>query len=66
METGKVNFVTLESLSAEFHLPQRYIRDLANQKKIPCLNVGGRLRFNPRAVADVLDKLAAKAVSDDQ
>jgi hypothetical protein len=60
METTKSKFETLEGLAAEFHLPQRYLRDLANQGKIPFLNVGGRLRFNPRAVADALDRIAVR------
>ncbi len=55
MET---KFENLESLSAQFRLPQRYLRELAVQKKIPFLIVGGRLRFNPDAVADALDRIA--------
>jgi hypothetical protein len=60
METGKTTFVTLETLSAEFHLPQRYLRDLASQKKIPYLEVGGRLRFDPLTVAEALLGLSRK------
>lgn len=66
METRTTYYVSLESLSAEFRLPQRYLRDLARQKKIPCLIVAGRLRFNSRAVASALDELAVQGADHEE
>jgi excisionase family DNA binding protein len=59
----KIAYQSIESLAIELHLPQRYLRQLAEQKKIPFLIVGGRRRFNLIAVKAVLDRLAEVEVS---
>jgi len=58
MSTEK--YISLEVLAATFRLPINYLRELAKANSIPSLNVNGRLRFNPAAVQQALDKLAAK------
>ena len=55
MET---TYYSLEATAARLNLPQSYIRQLAKEKKIPFLNVRGRLRFNPAAVQAALDRIA--------
>lgn len=57
METRKI-FLNLEALAAELGLPQYYLRDLAKQRKIPALDVNGRLRFDPQDVGEALARLA--------
>ena len=60
MINAKYTYVSLEGLTATFRLPLSYLRELAKTNKIPSLNINGRLRFNPEAVQQALDKLAAK------
>lgn len=59
MKTAKRHFVSLEALAAELCLPKSYLRNLAAQKLIPCLNVNGRLRFDSVVVMDALTKLSS-------
>lgn len=54
----QTKFVNLNVLAQDFGLPATYLRDLAMSRKIPCLNVRGKLRFDPDDVAVALDKLA--------
>jgi len=58
-------YISLEVLAATFKLPMSYLRELAETNNIPSLNVNGRLRFNPVAVQQALDKLAAKGETDE-
>jgi hypothetical protein len=58
-------YLPLEALAARLNLPQRYLKGLALASDIPSLNVNGRLRFNPAAVQQALDKLAAKGGHDE-
>jgi excisionase family DNA binding protein len=53
-------YYTLESLAIKLNLPQGYLRQMAEGKKIPFLVVGGRKRFNPAQVQAALDKLAER------
>ena len=53
-------YYSLEAVAAKLNLPQTFIRQLADEKKIPCLNVRGRLRFNPAAVQAARDRIAEK------
>ena len=55
MET---TYIALTRLSRKLGLSKRTIKGLVNQKKIPALNINSRLRFNPEAVQQALDKLA--------
>lgn len=62
-------YISLECLSAQTNLPQRYLKELALSHRIPSLNVSGRLRFNPVEVQVALDRLAeekAEGSHDDQ
>ena len=54
------SYLPLVALAGTLNLPRTFLRELADQKKIPCLNVRGRLRFNPAAVKAALDKLAER------
>ena len=56
----EARYYNLESVAAKLNLPQRFIKEQADQKRIPFLKVGGRLRFNPAAVQNALDRLAAE------
>ena len=51
-------YISLEVLAVTLALPQKYLRELAETKRIPVLNVNGRLRFNSESVQDALEKLA--------
>ena len=64
METTK--YISLEALAATFKLPQNYLRELAKANKIPSLSINSRLRFNPDAVQQALDSLAAEGNSHEQ
>ena len=64
MKFGK--YISLEALASTFNLPQKFLRELAESKKIPTLKVGNRLRFNPKAVQQALDRFAAKGGDDEQ
>lgn len=59
-------FVTLEALANIFNLPKGYLKRLAEDNLIPSLNVNSRLRFNPAAVQQALDALAAKGATNEQ
>ena len=59
-------YIPLSITAKTLGLPTTYLEELAKQHKIPALNVNGRLRFNPEAVQQVLDELAAKGDSDGQ
>ena len=58
MEKIISKFVSLNRLASETKLPKRYLLKLAEKKKIPALQINNRLRFNPEAVQQALDKLA--------
>jgi excisionase family DNA binding protein len=53
-------YIPLSIISKELGLPTTYLKELAEQHKIRALKVYGRLRFNPEAVKQALDELAAK------
>lgn len=59
-----IKYISLEALAVTLKLPQKFLRKLADQKQIPCLNVNGRLRFNPIAVQAALDYIAAEGGND--
>lgn len=54
----KTTYLPLEALAAVLNLPQSYLRKLAKQKRIPLLNVSGRMRFQERDVREALVKIA--------
>jgi len=47
-------------------LPAPYIKELAQQGKIPFLKIRNRLRFNPEAVQEALDEIAANKGDNDE
>ena len=51
-------FISLSRLSNRLGLPEAYLKNLAASGSIPSLNINGRLKFNPEAVQQALDKLA--------
>lgn len=57
---GNMNkqYLSLEALAARLGLPRNYLRNLAQEKLIPCLNVNGRLRFDESNVRAALHQLA--------
>ena len=60
MET---EYLSLEALGAVLDLPQKYLRRLAKEKRIPSLIVGKRMRFQEQAVRAALSELE-QAVPD--
>jgi len=60
------SYYSLEGVAAKLHLPQKFIRTLAEEGKIPHLIVGGRMRFNPAAVQAALDRLAEQSQSQEE
>ena len=52
-------YKTLNVTASLLGLPTTYIKELAEKNKIPVLKVKGRMRFNPEAVQQALDKIAA-------
>jgi len=54
----KTQYLSLEALAAVLGLPQNYLRQLAKQKRIPSLKVGGRMRFQESEVREALVKIA--------
>ena len=66
MEKTATYFVSLSRLSSSLKLPKDYLVRLAKKGEIPCLTVNSRLRFNPTAVQQELDKLAAKGRDNGQ
>ncbi len=65
MKDAKYTYVSLEALAIELGLPKVYLKRLAVKGSIPCLNVNGRLRFNPAAIQQALDRLAAEGRTDE-
>ena len=61
---NKQNFIPLGRLAICFNLPKWYLKELADKKLIPSLNINGRLRFNPAAVQQALDNMAAKGADN--
>ena len=53
-----IEYIPLDALAAMLRLPRAYLRRLAEQGKIPSLNVNNYRRFNPAAVQAALDELA--------
>ncbi|MFP4354879.1 MAG: excisionase family DNA-binding protein [Phycisphaerae bacterium] len=51
---------SLEALAARLCLPKAYLRRLADQGDIPFLQVGRWRRFDPEAVKESLNRLAAE------
>jgi len=53
-------YITLNKLAGQLGLPEEYLKNLAEQNIIPSLKVKNRLRFNPEAVQQALDRIAEK------
>jgi len=47
-------YVTLEVLATRLGLPRRFLREQTRCGAIPCLLVGGRMRFEESAVCEAL------------
>ena len=56
----KMQYLSLEALSATLGLPHQYLRNLAAEGHIPFLDVNGRKRFSEREVREALASLAQK------
>ena len=65
-ESMDTTYYSLEAVAGKLNLPRVYIRRMAEEKRIPYLVVGGRLRFNPSAVQSALDKIAQLKGGDDE
>jgi len=52
-------FISLDALANRIGLPKTFLKELADKRLIPSLDVNGRRRFNPLQVQEVLDRLAA-------
>jgi hypothetical protein len=51
-------YTSLEKVSRQLRLPQSYIRQQTEAGKIPHLIVGGRLRYQVKAVREALARLS--------
>ena len=51
-------YLSLTALAARLALPRTYLRRLADERKIPFLNVGGRKRFEEGGVRAALTDLS--------
>jgi hypothetical protein len=56
--TEKLGLVTLPALAEELGLPMRWLRREVSQGHLPTTEVGGRLLFNPKRIAQVLQDRA--------
>ncbi len=52
-------FISIDPLASHLGLPKSFLKELADKKMIPSLDVNGRRRFNPVKVQEVLDDMAA-------
>jgi len=55
-------YISLEKVAGQLNLPQSYIRRQTESGKIPHLLVGGRLRYQLRAVRAALDKIEKQSL----
>jgi len=53
-------YISLDALAVALGLPRRFLRQEAERHAIPCLRIGGRLRFEETAVRAALRKQAAR------
>lgn len=56
-------YISLEKVAREVNLPQRYIRKETEAGKIPHLVVGGRLRYQLKAVRAALERIEQEAAN---
>jgi len=56
METAA--YISLDALASALGLPRRFLREQAERGGIPCLRIGGRLRFEETEVREALRKAA--------
>jgi len=56
-------YIPLEVLATRLNLPARYLRDLADEGKIPYLVTGKRRYFSQDTVASALDELARRQMA---
>ena len=56
-------FISLDHLAARFGLPKSYLKELAEQRVIPHLQISGRMKFNPIQVQHALNRMAEEVVS---
>jgi hypothetical protein len=61
--TAKLGLLTLPALAEELGLPLRWLRREVSQGHLPTTEVGGRLLFDPKRIARVLQD---RAFSDNQ
>ena len=54
-------YTSLEKVSRQLRLPQSYIRQQTEAGKIPHLIVGGRLRYQVKAVREALSRIERQA-----
>ncbi len=51
-------YISLDALAGRLGLPRRFLREQARRGVIPCLRIGGRMRFEESAVRDALRRKA--------
>jgi hypothetical protein len=56
--TAKLGLLTLPGLAEELGLPLRWLRREVSQGHLPTMEVGGRLLFDPKRVARILQDRA--------
>lgn len=53
----KNEYISLELISARLNLPEKYLKELIEEGKIPYLAVGKRKRFQEQAVRAALSEI---------
>jgi len=54
------DLLTLPRMSRRLGVTQQWLRDEADEGRVPCLKAGSRYLFNPEAVQDALAAKAAR------
>ena len=51
-------YISLDALACRLGLPRRFLREQARRGVIPCLRIGGRMRFEESTVREALHRKA--------
>jgi hypothetical protein len=59
MNSANPNLLSLARMARRLGVTQRWLKDAADQRVVPCLKAGSRYLFSPVAVESTLAELAA-------
>jgi len=57
------SYLPLEPMASRIGVPKSYLRQLAERRQVPFLDVNGRKLFYPPAVVDALNRLSQGVTS---